>query len=316
MGVDILEGLSRVKTVFFDKTGTITSHSLALSGICTNGSGSQDELLRVAASMEFHSVHPLAISLVKEAERKGLEMFPVAHVSTRPGLGIEGEIESRRYSLGSRTWFEKTGTPVPPGLLKAGKGLNGRGSIVYLKEADTVKGFFVFRQALREGVSETLSRIKDMGIRTVILTGDDERGATEIQDRLEHAEIKWGLLPEDKVREIEKAKQDHVVAMVGDGINDAPALEAAHVGIAMGCGTELTRESAKINLLGDDLRLIPYLIQLSKKVRRKVYTNFFWAFAYNAAGIILAVNGTITPLFAVVAMLLSSLIVIGNSMRL
>jgi Cu2+-exporting ATPase/Cu+-exporting ATPase len=169
---------------------------------------------------------------------------------------------------------------------------------------------------LREGVTDTFDRLKSMGVRTIILTGDDERGVVDIKERLRPGDVKWRLLPEDKLREIEMGKRGQIVAMVGDGINDAPALEASHIGIAMGCGTELTRESAKINLLGDDLRLRPYLIELSKRVRWKVHQNFFWAFAYNIIGIYLAVNGTINPLFAVVAMILSSLIVIGNSMRL
>ncbi len=316
MGADILEGLSRVKTIFFDKTGTITSHTLSLSEIVTSRSRLKDELLTIAASMEFHSTHPLALSLVKESEKRGLTLLEVKNVQTRPGLGIEGEIKKKRYYLGSRTWLETMGTSIPPALLKHYEEVHEKGSVVFMREGEEVKGFFVFNQSLREGVPETFAQIKELGIKTSILTGDDKRGVLEIKDRINPDEVKWRLLPEDKVRVIEDGKRDQSVAMVGDGINDAPALEASHIGIAMGCGTELTRESAKINLLGDDLRLIPYLIQLSKRVRRKVYANFFWALSYNVIGIYLAVIGTITPLFAVVAMLLSSLIVIGNSMRL
>ncbi len=316
MGADILEGLSKIKTVFFDKTGTITSHTLSLSEIYTGQNRSKDEILMIAASMEFHSTHPLALSLVKEAEKRGLSLLKAEDVKTRPGLGIEGKIKKKRYYLGSRTWLETMRVPIASDLLKYYEEIHEKGSVVFLKEEDEVIGLFVFNQSLREGVPETFAQIKRMGIKTSILTGDDKRGAMEIKGWINPDEIKWRLLPNDKVQVIEDRKRRQPVAMVGDGINDAPALEASHIGIAMGCGTELTRESAKINLLGDDLRLIPYLINLSKKVRWKVYANFFWAFSYNIIGIYLAVIGTITPLFAVVAMLLSSLIVIGNSMRL
>ncbi len=313
MGADILEGLSRIKTIFFDKTGTITSNTLTLSEIRTVRSRSEDELLTIAASMEFHSTHPLALSFIKEAEKSGLALLEVGNVKTMPGLGVEGEINKKRYYLGSRTWLETIGVSAASSPFKD---INERGSVVFLKEEKEVIGRFVFNQSMREGVTDAFDRIKSMGVRTVILTGDDERGVVEIKERLRPDDVKWRLLPEDKVREIGSGKRGQMVAMVGDGINDAPALEASHIGIAMGCGTELTRESAKINLLGDDLRLIPYLIQLSKNVRRKVYQNFFWAFSYNIIGIYLAITGTISPLFAVVAMILSSLIVIGNSARL
>lgn len=316
MGTDILEGLSKVKTVFFDKTGTITSNALSLSEVYTCQSRSRDELLTIAASMEFHSSHPLAVSFIKEAEKKGLPLLEVSDVKIRPGLGVESEINKKRYYLGSKTWLKALGVSVTSDFFRHNGVIQEKGSVVFLMEEGEIIGFFAFEQSLREGTTETFDQLKRMGVKTVILTGDDESGVADIKDRLRPDGIKWRLLPEDKVREIESGKKGQIVAMVGDGINDAPALEASHIGIAMGCGTELTRESAKVNLLGDDLRLIPYLIQLSKKVRWKVYQNFFWAFSYNIIGIYLAFTGTITPLFAVVAMIVSSLIVIGNSMRL
>ncbi|MBI4848536.1 MAG: heavy metal translocating P-type ATPase [Nitrospirae bacterium] len=315
MGADVLESLSRVKTIFFDKTGTITSHAPALSEIYMDGPGSKDDMLTIAASIEAHSTHPLAVSLLKEAEGRGLALLEAIGVKTMPGLGITAEIKQKKYFLGSRVWFEDLGVSIPRRLLDYYEKVGESMTIIFLKEEERVIGFFVFSQSLREGVSDTIRKIKDMGIRTVILTGDDKQGAMYIKDQVDPDDIKWGLHPEDKVCELEAGKKGQMVAMTGDGINDAPALEAAHIGIAMGCGTELTRKSANINLLGDDLRLIPYLVQLSKRVRRKVYENFFWAFSYNVIGIYFAVDGTITPLFAVIAMILSSLFVIGNSMK-
>lgn len=316
MGADILEGFSKVKTVFFDKTGTVTSNTLSLSEIDTGSRMPEDELLSLAASLEYHSTHPMAVSLLKEAEERGIVLHDAENLKTRPGLGIEGDINGKRYYLGSRRWLEQMGSgSVSDTLHSEGKKHEG-GSAVFLKENDELIGSFLFSQMLRDGAAEAFSSMKGMGIRTVLLTGDDSRGVMEIRDKLCPDEVKWGLLPDGKVREVELNKRGEIVAMVGDGINDAPALEAAHIGIAMGCGTELTRESANINLLGDDLRMIPYLINLSRRVRKKVFTNYFWAFSYNTVGIYLAVIGTITPLFAVAAMILSSLFVIGNSRRL
>ncbi|MBI4687861.1 MAG: heavy metal translocating P-type ATPase [Nitrospirae bacterium] len=315
-GADILESFSRVKTIFFDKTGTITSHAPALSEIYTEGLRAADELLTIAASIEAHSTHPLAVSMLKEAKEKGLSLLEAVNVRTMPGLGIMAEIKQKSYCIGSRTWFEEMKISIPPRILREYEKTGKDKTVIFIKDEEDVIGFFVFSQSLRDGIHDTFRKIREMGINTVILTGDDKHGALYIKDMVKPDEIKWQLLPQDKVREIETVKKAQIVAMVGDGINDAPALEASHIGIAMGCGTELTRESAKINLLGDDLMLIPYLIQLSKRVRRKVFENFFWAFSYNVVGIYLAVNGAITPLFAVIAMIVSSLIVIGNSARL
>lgn len=316
MGAEKLEILSKVKTIFFDKTGTITTNKLTLAKIIPVADRSGEELLVIAASLEHYSTHPMAVSLVNEVEQHGLETLEVDQISNHIGLGIEGEIKGKSFYLGSRSWFDQEKRDNNQIDSSIENEISKSGSSIFLWDRDHLLAVFSFRQSLRDGVVDAIKEVRKLGIETIILTGDDESGARDIADKIDVDNIKWSLLPTDKVNEINKRKASSVTAMVGDGVNDAPALESSHIGIAMGCGTELTRESAKINLLGNDLRLIPYLIQLSKKVRIKVFTNFFWAFFYNIIGVILAINGTITPLFAVIVMIVSSLMVIGNSIQL
>lgn len=315
MGADILEGLAKVKTVFFDKTGTLTTDTPAVTAIVGAQGRGEDELLTIAAALDSHSTHPLAKSLVEEADRRGLKPPEALEVKNTPGFGIEGVVNDKQYHLGSRRWITSLAQEKEVALLKRETPDGESSGMVFLLEEGNVAGAFIFSQAIREGAAEALDAIKALGIRTVILTGDDEKGALGVKNRLKPDTIKWRLFPADKAKEIRAEEKDKITAMVGDGVNDAPALEAAHIGIAMGCGTELTRESAKVNLLGDDLRMIPFLINLSKKVRTKVLVNFIWAFSYNVVGTFLAVTGAITPLFAVMAMILSSLMVIGNTLR-
>jgi Cu2+-exporting ATPase/Cu+-exporting ATPase len=316
MGADILEGLAKVRTVFFDKTGTLTTDTPAITAIVPEKGRAENELLAVAAALDSHSTHPLAKSLVEAAEKRGLKPLEASQIKNHPGSGIEGVVNHKRYHLGSRRWITSIAQDKAVALLKREASEGGESSgMAFLLEEGRAVGAFIFRQALREGAAEAMEAIKTIGVRTVILTGDDEKGALGVKNRLKPDAIKWRLFPADKATVIRSEEKGAVTAMVGDGVNDAPALEAAHIGIAMGCGTELTRESAKVNLLGDDLRMIPFLIQLSKNVRKKVMVNFIWAFSYNLIGTYLAIIGVITPLFAVMAMILSSLMVIGNTMR-
>jgi Cu2+-exporting ATPase/Cu+-exporting ATPase len=315
MGADFLEGLAKVKTVFFDKTGTLTTDTPAITAMIAGHGRGEDELLTIAAALDAHSTHPLAKSLVEEAHRRRLKPLEAFEIKNIPGSGIQGLVNGKQYHLGSRRWIKSLAREPDPVLLKTEAPAGESSGMAFLLEEGKVTGAFIFSQALREGAAEALEAIQKMGIRTVILTGDDEKGALGIKDRLKPDAIKWRLFPADKAKEIRAEEKHKMTAMVGDGVNDAPALEAAHIGIAMGCGTELTRESAKVNLLGDDLRMIPFLINLSRMVRGKVMVNFIWAFSYNLIGSYLAITGVITPLFAVMAMILSSLMVIGNTLR-
>ncbi len=313
-GCDILEALSKVRTFFFDKTGTITTGRLSINGILPVDSISEDRLLYISASLASLSTHPVSRAIMEEAEKRGIELARIEGFRSYPGRGIEGSIDGKRYHLGSRVWIESLGIDVDKGNLSH-KGDEVVHTSVFIADESSVIGLIGLKERLRHSAWYVFDELKGMGIRRYIITGDDEHGIKGFVDTLQPDGIKYRLLPEDKVMEIERAKRDGMVAMVGDGINDAPALAASTIGIALGCGAELTRESADINVIGEDLRLIPYLMRVSKRVRKNVYTNFFWASIYNIIGIYLAIIGSITPLFAVLAMILSSLFVISNSMR-
>ena len=304
-GGHILEGLSEARTVFFDKTGTLTSGEFLLKDIRPERGVDREEALRIAASLESYSPHPLGKAILKEAQVRGLALHKARDVVYHTGLGIEGEVNGRRYCIGGGRWLAERGIRVEDG--------DERPSI-YLWEDRGLLAAFTFEQGIRESAPWTIRTLKAMGVKTVVITGDGKGGVREIATSLGADELFWGLLPQEKVEVIRRERG--VTVMVGDGINDAPSLEAASIGIAMGCGVDLARETADITFSRDNLALVPYLIGLSRRVRRKIYTNFLWAFFYNGIGIYLALKGMITPLFAVVAMLLSSLTVIANSSRI
>ncbi len=311
--LDVLELFGKVKTVFFDKTGTLTSDELVISGIHTVKGLDKDEFLAKAASLSLRSSHPIDKAIVKEARKKGLKLYKVLDCKVFPGRGIKGGIDGKECLIGNKRWMIDLHVPIKDIV----KGDKKRFLTVFLAEEGDQYGFIDFKQSIRPSAIDVFSKLGAMKVKTIVLTGDNKEGVEMVKEFLPVDEVKSGLLPEDKVREIESyKKKEPVVVMVGDGLNDVPALCASTIGVAIGCGTELSRESANVNLMGDNLNLIPYLIRLSKKVRRKVYSNFAWAFSYNVFGIYLAVIGAITPLFAVTAMILSSLMIIFNSTRL
>jgi len=201
--------------------------------------------------------------------------------------------------------------------LKIEKEAEEKGEIpVYIAVENKVKGIVTFAQKIKDEAPKAINALKKLKIDVSVLTGDTHYFAKILKEKLGIKDVRAELLPEDKLEAIKKAKESgKTVSMVGDGINDAPALVEADIGIAMGCGTDLTRESANISLLSDDLRKIPLVILLSRKVKKVIYTNMFWAFIYNIIGIGLAVMGKLNPIFAAVAMILSSAFVIANSIR-
>ncbi|MCX7739221.1 MAG: cation-translocating P-type ATPase [Hydrogenothermaceae bacterium] len=305
---EVLERLSIVKKVFLDKTGTITERKMELSSF----EGSEG-FKTVIYSLERQSEHPIAksfISWCKDCEEKEVKNFKIHF-----GLGVSGEIDGRRYYLGSGEFLRSLGVSASIFDSLTRKSVENGEVVVYLTDGEKVLAFLSFKQKIRKEAKIAVDALKKIGVEVEVLTGDSEYFGKTIQKEL-GLNVRANLLPEDKLRAIEEEKSGgKTVTMVGDGINDAPALTLADIGIAMGCGTDLTRESANISLVGDDLRKIPLLILLSKKVKRVIYSNMFWAFIYNIIGIGLAITGNLTPIFAALAMILSSAFVIGNSLR-
>lgn len=324
---EVLESLATVDHVFFDKTGTLTTGTPVLSSVVV-GQGQQGrerELTSLAASLSSLSQHPVSQALVRFAAESKTPLRPVHDFRFHAGLGVQGKVDGHGSTvyLGSRLLMDRAGLVIDeervaePGGGEESKG----GTLVYLGWEGRVRALFVLGEEVRPEAVEAVGRLQRMGVTVSVLTGDGLPAADALRDRLKIADVRWGLLPEDKVRLLEEAKgagQAHRkrrVAMVGDGVNDGPALAAADVGMALVCGTDIAREAAGVNLLGSDLSQIPELVALARQTRRLIMENLFWAFFYNAIGIPLAALGLLTPVLSALAMVLSSLFVVGNSLR-
>jgi Cu2+-exporting ATPase/Cu+-exporting ATPase len=309
---EVLEKLSTVKKVFFDKTGTITERTMEVSQVWFK----DDKSRNVFYSLEKNSEHPLAKSFInwcKECRELKIDDFKVVF-----GFGIKGKVEGKEYILGSEEFLKQHGVMLDDNIKKLKENAIKNGEVItFLSDKQQILGFVSFSQKIRPEAKITIDALKNLKVEVGILTGDSDYFANVLKKELQIEDVRANLLPEDKLKAIKEEKsKGKVVAMVGDGINDAPALAEADIGIAMGCGTDLTRESASISLIGDDLRKIPLIIILSRKVKRVIYTNIFWAFIYNIIGMGLAITGHLNPVFAALAMVLSSVFVIGNSLRI
>ncbi len=313
-GADILEKLSSVKTVFFDKTGTITERFLQVHRV----KAKNEEVIKKACALEKHSEHPLAVSFVNYCRMKNLDCdCRVEDFKVYFGYGIEGVVDCERIYLGNKKFVEKIGLEIPKEIEKLEKKAETSAEIpVFIFNDNEVLGIITFAQKIKDEAPIAVRALKKLKLKIGVLTGDTPYFAKILKEKLGIEHIKAGLLPEDKIKEIEKEKKEgKVVAMVGDGINDAPALSKADIGIAMGCGTDITKESADVSLVSDDLRKVPLVLLLAKKVKKVIYTNIFWAFIYNIIGIGFALTGNLSPILAALAMVLSSAFVIGNSIR-
>ena len=316
-GGSYIEEIKHARVVVFDKTGTLTTGMPEVTDvIALNGTG-EAELLRIAASLEAKARHPLARAIVAAAEQKGVPLVEVSEFRALPGRGIEGEIEGRRYFVGSGLFLRERGLSPPEELVhrleREGK------SIVAVSSDGTVIGVIALRDRLRDSALETVRELKRRGIRVIMLTGDNRRAAKAVAATLGVDEYHAELLPQDKVRIVEELlrRYEHVV-MVGDGVNDAPALAKAHVGIAMGAiGSDVAIESADIALMEDDLSKITYLLHLSEKTMSVVRQNVAASILIKGSFAVLAFPGYITLWLAVaVGDMGLSLAVILNALRI
>lgn len=316
---ETLEKFSRIKRIFFDKTGTITKGILELSSIYVNRDPGirESDFMNIVSSLESLSEHPLGKSMVKFSSKNGYSSLPVTEFKAHPGLGVQGKINVKTIYIGSITFMKRMGLKLSETIIDERVILESQGkTVVFCGWEEEVKGILAFSEEIREETNHVISSLKDLNIDVFIITGDNEYAAQAISRTLSVG-IKCNLLPEDKVSEIKSFKdKSGLTAMVGDGINDAPALNAADVGIALGCGTDITRESADISLLADDLRKIPWVLQLARQTQKKIKENLFWAFFYNIIGIGFAASGVLKPIVAAMAMILSSVFVLWNSLRL
>ena len=315
---EALEAARRVTVVVFDKTGTLPMGSPQVTDIVPSD-GSAADLLTLVASVQTGSEHPLGRAVVDRAKADGLALSEPAELRIRPGYGIEAEINGRLVQVGSRRLMEEIGVDIRP-LVTRAKQFEADGKTTIWIAAGTrprLAGLIAAADVVRPGAAQAVAALAARGIEAVMLTGDNQGAAEAIAREVGITRIVAEVPPEAKVGEIERLKAEgRVVAMVGDGVNDGPALAVADVGIAIGGGAEVALEAAKVALMRPDLALVPALIELSHRAHAKIVQNLFWAFVYNLVGIPVAAVGLLTPVVAGAAMAFSSVSVVANALTL
>jgi Cu+-exporting ATPase len=321
---EALEILEKVDTLIVDKTGTLTEGKPRLTGIRTADGRDETELLGLAASLERGSEHPLAEAIVDGARERGAALSDAGGFESHTGKGVTGTVGKARVALGNRRLMEDLSIDIS-GLAQTADELRSDGATVMFMAVDgKAAGLLAVADPIKETTREALDGLREDNVRVVMVTGDNERTAHAVADKLGLGEVHAEILPEDKDAIVRRLKKEGaVVAMAGDGVNDAPALAQADVGIAMGHGTDIAMESAGVTLVKGDLRGILRARRLSRATMRNIRQNLFFAFAYNAlgipiaAGVLYPVLGLLlSPMIAALAMSLSSVSVIGNALRL
>ena len=314
----VLELVHKMKAIIFDKTGTLTEGRPVVSKIETFDIN-EDELLRYAASLEKKSEHPAGQAIFEFAKVRGIKLSEPESFISLTGKGVEGVIDlpagkagSKKIIAGNKKLMLEKNINLSSGIIS-----EDNKTSVYIAIDNQLKGIIEIDDKLKENSAEAISSLKALGIRTIMITGDHQEAAKSIAEKIGIDEFKAEILPEDKANAVKKFQQEFgITAMVGDGINDAPALAQSDIGIAIGKGTDVAIETAEIVLINDDLRNVVKAIKLSRKTLSTIKQNLFWAFIYNVLGIPLAALGLLNPMFAALAMSLSSVSVVSNSLKL
>jgi Cu+-exporting ATPase len=326
-----LELAHKVDVVAFDKTGTLTVGRPSLSALLVPEAMAKDEALRIAASLQSGSEHPLARAVLTAAKEQGMSVVAPQQLQAVPGWGTEGTVDSRPFVIGSLRWMNELGVQFGS-LADQSTALQAQGATVSAMAERTGQGLVLralmaFADEPKPGAYEALAKLRAQGIRVVMISGDNRGAAHAMGRRLglnpDAGEVMAEVLPGDKAALVAQLKiateanpGTHTVAMVGDGVNDAPALAAADVGLAMGNGTDVAMHAAGITLMRGDLTLVAAALDISDRTVAKIRQNLFWAFAYNVAGIPLAALGYLNPVVAGAAMALSSVSVMANALLL
>jgi Cu+-exporting ATPase len=313
-GGEILERAQNLDTVVFDKTGTLTRGEPAVTDVLAFGGFDEDKVLIYAAAVELGSEHPLGEAIVRGAQHRNLNVPPVTHFEAIPGHGISGEVEGGKILLGNRRLF--AGSAIDAQAAEEALvrfETEGKTAMLVGYQGQLV-GVVAVADTLKPEAQEAVASLKAIGVEVVMLTGDNKRTADAIAQQLGITTVIAEVLPSDKAHVIQDLqKKGRVVAMVGDGVNDAPALAAADIGIAIGSGSDVAKETGGIILVKNDVRDVVAGINLSRATMRKIKQNLFWAFIYNSIGVPIAAFGFLNPIIAAAAMALSSLSVIVNS---
>ncbi len=313
-----LERAGRVQTVVFDKTGTLTQGKPVLSDFAAFGEAKEADLLALAASAEQGSEHPIGQTVVRAAQRKLLRIRPAERFQAHEGRGVTAEVQGKRIAIGSPRLMQEQGVVVPDAVRERFEAFESEGKTALLMGVDgeAVAAFSV-SDTLRAESAEAVEGLRRLGVRALMMTGDNARTAEAIAAQLGIEEVFAGVLPSEKAARVQALQAEGLrVAMVGDGINDAPALAQSDLGIAMGSGTDIAIETAEIALLRPDVRGVPTALRLAERTLHTIRWNLVWAFGYNVLMIPLAAMGLLNPMLAAGAMAFSSVSVVANSLRL
>ena len=316
-GGESLETAHKLDVIILDKTGTLTKGTPVVTDILPLNGLPEGELLRIAASAERGSEHPLGKSIVNEAEARGLELLEMRDFRAYPGHGLKAEVGGRKIYLGNEKHMAEHGVSTPPHIDEI-RNLESQGkTVVLIADVEGLLGAIGVADTLKENSAEAVESLQRMGIEVYMMTGDNERTAQAMAAQAGVRHVMAGVMPDEKAAMVEELRRGgKKVGMVGDGINDAPALAAADVGFAIGTGTDIAMEASDITLMQGDLMGVVAGIHLSKTVMRKIRQNLFWAFFYNILGIPLAAFGFLSPIVAGAAMAFSSVSVVSNTLLL
>ncbi|GAA4525824.1 heavy metal translocating P-type ATPase [Brachybacterium paraconglomeratum] len=315
-GPEVLESTRKIDTVVLDKTGTVTTGKMTLADVVTADGVERSELLRLAGAVEEASEHPIAQAVAKGATEEIGELPTVENFENLEGRGVRGMVEGRSVLVGRTTLVQ--GQQLPPQLAEAKAAAESRGqTAVVVFWEDQARGVLVVSDTVKSTSAEAIAQLRGLGLTPILLTGDNRAAAEQIATEVGIEEVIAEVLPQDKIDVVSRLQaKGKVVAMVGDGVNDAAALAQADLGLAMGTGTDVAIEASDITLVRGDLRSVADAIRLSRRTLGTIKGNLFWAFAYNIAAIPLAALGLLNPMLAGAAMAFSSVFVVGNSLRL
>ena len=318
-GPEVLESTRRVDTIVLDKTGTVTSGAMSLVSVSTAGC-TEEEALRIVGALESASEHPIARAIARSAENRVGQLPAVESFENRAGLGVQGVVDSHSVVAGRAALLTDWSLSIPSALDEARIAAEGLGQTAIIAGWDgVVRAVFVVADTVKPNSAAAIADLRTQGLRPVLLTGDNRAAALAVAALvgIEPHDVFAEVLPADKVELVKRLQGDgHVVAMAGDGVNDAAALAQADLGLAMGTGTDVAIEASDLTLVSGDLRAAGDAIRLSRRTLAIIKGNLFWAFAYNVAAIPLAASGRLNPLIAGATMAFSSVFVVSNSLRL